>query len=115
MSRRDDHNEEAIKRLDERLDAFEGGRARSASASGGAMGDGYRLLAELIGGVLCGAAVGFGIDQFAHTGPWGVAVGLAVGAGASVYLAARSAQRMGAKALKAQGEIAPVAADDDDD
>lgn len=119
MPRRDDQNEEAIKSLDERLDAFQANRAKSAGPLGAqsAIGDGYRLIAELIGGVLCGVAVGWLFDTYAglHTRPWGLAVGIAVGAGASVYLAARSAQRMGAKALAERGMPPAAPADDDDD
>src|SRR3569833_1608556 len=105
--------------LVERLDAFQANRAKSAGPFGAqkAMGDGYRIIAELIGGVLCGAAVGWLVDTYAglHTRPWGIAVGIAVGAGASVYLAARTAQRMGAKALAESGMPPAVASDDDDD
>jgi ATP synthase protein I len=116
MPRRDDKNEEAIKSLDERLDAFQASRAKSnVLGANRAMGDGYRLLAELIGGVLCGAAVGFGVDYLAHTSPWGIAGGIAVGAGVSVYLAVHSAQRMGAKAMSEGGVAQPAPADDDDD
>ena len=121
MPRRDDHDEEALKRLDKRLDAFEAGRARTGvSPASSSVGEGYRMIAELIGGVLAGAGFGWLFDQAAdryghvHTGPWGLAVGVSLGAGFSVYLAARTAARMGAKAMAESGPVQPVPDDDDD-
>lgn len=115
MPRRDDQDEEALKRLDKRLDAFEAGRARNGrSLDNSAMGAGYRLIAELIGGVLGGAGFGWLFDRFAHTQPWGIAVGVSLGAGFSVYLAARTAARMGAEAQAKSGPVDPVPDDDED-
>jgi ATP synthase protein I len=115
MPRRDDHDEEALKRLDQRLDAFEAGRARSDRSLGNSsIGTGYRLIAELIGGVLGGAGFGWLFDRFAHTQPWGIAVGVSLGAGFSVYLAARTAARMGANAQAKSGPVKPAPDDDDD-
>lgn len=117
MPRRDDKDAEALNRLDERLDAFDKARASKATGAN-ALGAGYRLVAELIGGVLTGAAAGWGVDVLSprltgvHTQPWGVAVGLAIGAGVSVWFAARTAQRMGAAAPNSSGP-APAADDDD--
>ncbi len=117
MPERDDQNEEALKRLDERLDALQAGRSKPAAATvgTGGIGDGYRLLAELIGGVLAGVGFGWLFDRFFHTQPWGIGIGLAVGSGLSVYMAAHSAHRMGQKALARSGYVAPVADDEDDD
>ncbi len=115
MPQPDDRPEEAIHRLSEELQAFEAARARSASFEASrSIGEGYRLLAELIGGVLGGLGVGWLVDQFAHTAPWGLGIGVAAGAGLSVYMAARTAARMGRQALeKTPPDTAAV--DDDED
>ena len=77
------------------------------------MGEGYRLLAGLLGGVLGGVGFGWLFDRFVHTAPWGVVVGLSLGAGVSVYSAARSAVRMGKQIMEADPPKA-VPFDDDD-
>ena len=79
------------------------------------MGEGYRLLAELIGGVLGGVGFGWLVDRFAHTAPWGMAVGVSVGAGMSVFLAVRTAARMGKDMLEKGPPIMAAPLDDDDD
>jgi len=113
MPQSDDRPDEALGRLNEELQAFEAARGRSASwEANRAIGEGYRLLAELIGGVLGGVGCGWLFDHFAHTAPWGIAIGVALGAGLSVYLAAHTVARMGRKAL---GKAPPAAALSEDD
>ena len=59
MPHPDDQRDEARKRLDEGLTAFDKKRARPTSLLGGdagSMGEGYRLLAGLIGGVVLTAS-----------------------------------------------------------
>ena len=41
------------------------------------------MLAELIGGMVGGALIGWVIDRFAGTQPWGLLVMLALGTGAA--------------------------------
>lgn len=117
MPRPDDQPEEALGRLDEALHAFEKSRARPASSFGAdrSIGEGYRLIAELIGGLLGGVGIGWFVDRLAHTAPWGIAIGVSVGAGVSVYLAARTAARMGKQAMEKAGPVEPVPFDDDED
>ena len=103
MSQPDDEGQEALKRLQKRLDTFEGQRAPKAHTGGTAessMGDGYRLLGEVIGGVLGGLGLGWTVDYFAHTTPFGMVVGLLLGTAASAYAAMKSAERMGRNAAK---------------
>lgn len=115
MSRRDDQNDEAFKRLDQGLDAFDAKRSTGARSSlNAANASAYRLVAELIGGLLGGAGIGWLVDKYAHTGPWGIAIGVSIGAGVSVWLAAHTAVRMGQKAMSESGP-APSVPDDDDD
>jgi ATP synthase protein I len=97
MSQPDEDSHEALKRLDQRLDAFDGQRASKAPAEGSVesgVGQGYRLLGEVIGGVLGGIGLGWVVDYFAHTTPFGVVVGLLLGTAASAYAAMKSADRM---------------------
>lgn len=101
-------------RLGEELQAFETARARPTSwRPDRSLGQGYRLVAELIGGVLCGVGFGWLVDQFAGTAPWGVAFGVSLGAGVSVFMAARTAVRMGRQAMEANPPEA-VPFDDED-
>ena len=115
MPKPDDRPEEALGRLSEELKAFESARAGSASSEATrSIGEGYRLLAELIGGVFGGAGLGWLVDRFAHTTPWGLGIGLAAGAGVSVFMAVRTAARMGRQA-SANLPPSAVALDDDDE
>ena len=97
MSQPDEESHEALKRLDKRLDTFDAGRVSKPAAGGSVesgMGQGYRLLGEVIGGVLGGLGLGWAVDYFAHTTPFGVVVGLLLGTAASTYAAVKSAERM---------------------
>ena len=111
----DDPQTEALSRLDRRISAVEA-RRRQAEGTGrsteSGAADGYRLLANLIGGVLCGLAFGWLFDHFAHTSPLGLIGGMLIGTGLGVYTVVRRASQM------SMGMIAPSAApavDDDDD
>ena len=103
MSQPDEESHEALKRLDKRLETFDAGRAPRTAAGGSAesgVGQGYRLLGEVIGGVLGGLGLGWAVDYFAHTTPIGIVVGLLLGTAASAYAAMKSAERMNAAAKK---------------
>ena len=90
----------ALGRLEGRLDAFDAGRAAKPGGQGigESAGDGYRLLGQMLGGVLGGIGLGWLLDHFAHTGPWGVIGGLLIGAGLSIYATVQTASRISAKA-----------------
>jgi len=118
MPNPDDQRDGAFKRLDERLDSLEASRARKSGGLGSetrSAGDGYRLLGELIGGVLGGLGLGWVIDYYAHTPPWGMVGGLLIGLGVSVYMIMRQATRMSVKAEAEQGPTKSVPFDDEDD
>ena len=116
MPKPDESSHGDLKRLDQRLDAFEAGRAGKSSIRGmGGASDGYRLLGEMLGGVLGGLGLGWLIDRLAHTTPWGVLGGLLIGAGMSVYATVRTASRIAARSKTNLGPIASVPDDDEDE
>ncbi len=78
------------------------------------MGEGYRLLGGLIGGVLGGFGLGWTFDHFAHTSPIGLVVGLLAGLALSIVAAVRSASQMSARSVKQTGPIPSVPDDDDE-
>lgn len=110
-----DPRDEALKRLDERLDALAATTRREPRRfeMEGA-GAGYRMIAELIGGVLAGLGLGWLFDRMTGASPIGLILGVLIGAAASVFLVVRSAGRMSA-ALEARRAAARPAAGEDDD
>ena len=108
MPEPDESRDEALRSLNKRLDAFETGRAPPASfTTQRAMGQGYRFLAEVIGGVFGGAGFGWLIDRFAHTTPLGLVGGLLIGTGFSIYVAVTGAARW-AKTESEKTGVPPV-------
>lgn len=95
MAEPDETTTEALKRLDDRLGALKVSQSRErVSFQAGGSGAAYRLIAELVGGVLMGLGFGWLVDRFLHTTPFGLIGGLLVGAGASVFLVVRTASAM---------------------
>jgi ATP synthase protein I len=110
-----DSQDEALKSLEKRLGAAEAAQARNMSPdTHAAMAQGYRFLGEVVGGVLGGVGLGWLLDRFAHTQPWGVVGGLLIGTGFSIFVAVKSATRANSKALAAMGPQ-PRAADEEDE
>jgi ATP synthase protein I len=87
----------ALTRLGERLDAVDALRVRQVKPVGEAagVGEGYRLLGTLIGGVLGGLGLGWFVDRLAHTGPFCMIGGLLIGTAASIYTVVRSTMTSG--------------------
>jgi ATP synthase protein I len=113
---RDAPNQEALRRLDERIGAFEASRARKAEVHKAEQGhDGYRVLADLIGGILGGLGFGWLLDQLLHISPWGLIGGMLIGTGLSIFMVVRTAGRMGNKTSIAPGPDKPLLGDEDDD
>ena len=117
MSNPGESREEAIKRLTESASALEarterkvhdhGVQARAASKA-------WRILAELLGGVFAGLALGFIVDRIFGTVPWGLITGVLLGFGVSVWMARRTAHRLMAQA-KLEGEPKSVPFEDDEE
>ncbi|HWU81099.1 MAG TPA: AtpZ/AtpI family protein [Caulobacter sp.] len=104
MPKADEPNDKAFNSLDARLDAFEAKKAAEKPAkaeSERANQDGYRLLADLIGGVLVGLGFGWLLDRYVHTSPWGMVGGLLIGMGLAIFSVVRKATKMSAQASAA--------------
>jgi ATP synthase protein I len=117
MPKPEESDQGALGRLEGRLDAFEAGRESRplALGVGDSAGEGYRLLGQMLGGVLGGIGLGWLVDHFAHTGPWGLVGGLLIGAGLSLYATVQTASRISARAAAKSGPIASAPDDEDDD
>ena len=102
--------------LEARLDAFDKRRSRPITPEQGQdLSAGYRLLASLIGGVLAGVGLGWTLDHFVGTGPWGMVGGLLIGSTVSIISVVRAAGRMSEKAEKAAPPTTAAAFDDEDE
>ena len=117
MSTSPESREEAIKRLNEQADALEKRTERAQAhevAGQKAAGDAWRIIADLFGGVLIGLGLGFLVDRFAGTAPWGLIIGVLLGFAVSIWMARRTANRIMAQA-KAEGVVAKAVPFDDDE
>src|SRR3546814_10671724 len=88
--------------LEERLDRAEAAEAKRAGSGAPESDANYRLgnrvLAALLGGMLGGALIGWLIDRFAGTSPWGLLGMLALGvvvAFRNIFRIANEASRRG--------------------
>ena len=84
-----------LQRLGERLDQM--GARREGEAGPGPRSDpsafarGFRLSTELVAGVLVGAFIGWALDRWLGTSPWGMMVFLLLGFAAGVINVVRTA------------------------
>jgi ATP synthase protein I len=117
MTDPDPHDGKALDRLGEKLQAFErqrsGGGSSFVDESG--VGEGYRLLGALLGGVLGGLGFGWLFDKFVHTSPWGLIGGLLIGTVGGIYSVVSAASRMSGKATAMSGPAKPAPQDDEKD
>lgn len=83
-------------------------------ARGAAMGEAFKIVAELVVGVVVGGGIGWSLDRVLGTGPWLLVLFLLLGFAAGMSNVIRTARRMqaGAEALQ---RGAPSVADDDID
>jgi len=86
-----------LKSLGERLESVNTGRppdrgpGASPPADHSAMARGFRLSTELVGGVLLGAALGWLLDRWLGSSPWGLIVLVLLGFAAGVLNVMRAA------------------------
>ncbi|HEX3888445.1 MAG TPA: AtpZ/AtpI family protein [Phenylobacterium sp.] len=112
----DDPPEEALKSLDERLGTAEAAQARKMSGdTHAAIAQGYRFVGEVVGGVLGGVGLGWLLDHYAHTQPWGMIGGLLIGSGVSIFTAMTTAARTSRLELERQAPAPSVPHDEDED
>jgi ATP synthase protein I len=112
----DETRKEAIDRLQQRAGALHARTVQTPRDYGSqAAGYGYRLLGVLLGGVLVGLGFGFAIDRIAKTSPWGTIIGVLVGFTVSVWMAVRSARRMGEEYAREWGPPKDLGPGDDED
>jgi ATP synthase protein I len=108
--------EETIKRLTAQADSL---RARAIPEppqyGGAAVGYGYRIMAEMLGGVFVGLGLGWGFDLVVGSMPWGIIAGTLLGFGVSIWLAVHSAKKLSARALKEYGPPRDLPDDADED
>lgn len=106
MSLSKESREEAIKRLNHSASQLEARTRAEAVASVEAqkvVGQAWRIVAELVGGVFIGLGLGVGADFMFGIRPGGVIGGVLLGFALSFFMARRTAQRLMAEA-KALGE-----------
>ncbi len=118
MSLEPESREEAIARLQKSASDLEARTARQLSheaAGQAAASQAWRILADLFGGVFVGLAIGFVVDRFAGTGPWGLIGGVLLGFAVSVFMAWRTAQRLMAQAKASGVEPKSVPFDEDEE
>jgi ATP synthase protein I len=98
-----------LKSLGERLDKKKTGRlpgngpGASPAADHSAMARGFRLSTELVGGVLLGAALGWLLDRWLGSSPWGLIVLVLLGFAAGILNVMRAAGVVSSGGPKAPG------------
>lgn len=118
MSLPPESREEAIKRLTESASDLEARTTRKESmdlAASKVTSQAYKIIAELVGGVLIGLAAGFIADRFLGTTPWGIIGGVLLGFALSIYMARRTANRLMAQAKASGVEPKSIPFDDEED
>lgn len=53
---------------------------------------GWRMVTELVAGIMLGAGLGYGIDQVAATAPWGLIIGVLLGSVAGIRVMLNTAK-----------------------
>jgi ATP synthase protein I len=109
--------EEALKSLNERAAALDARTQRPTGQHAGeqAVGQAYRIIAELIGGVVVGLALGFVADRLFRTTPWGLIGGVLLGFAVSIWMARNTANRLMALAKQDAEPLPSVPFDDDEE
>lgn len=83
---------------------------------GAAMGQAFKIAAELVAGVAFGAVVGWSLDRYSETsGPWFLIVFLVLGFAAGMLNVIRTAQQMQAKSEPLQRSAPSVRDVDEED
>ncbi len=103
--------------LGKRLDVVHARKAPPAGnnrARGNALGEAFKIVAELVVGVVVGGGIGWALDKALGTRPWLLVLFLILGFAAGMSNVVRTARRMQAASEPMQ-RSAPSVPDDDDD
>jgi len=84
--------EDALSDLRRRVDAARGTGPQDAPPPRSPAALALRFGGEFGGGVIVGALLGYGVDHFLHTSPWGILIGLMLGFAAGLVNIVRVAQ-----------------------
>ena len=92
---------ERLRRLDERLGSIKAGeeaeaaKVRKQEGDPSAIGKAMRLSSEFVGGIIAGGLLGWVVDRFAGTSPWGLIIFLMLGFGAGIRNLLRASNMLG--------------------
>jgi len=88
-----DPDGKTLRDLDARLKAIDARKrqAKDKPAEAG-MNAGYQALGSLFGGILVGLGLGWVVDHYVHTTPWGMLVGTLLGLAAAIYTIVKAGQ-----------------------
>lgn len=105
-----DSLEKKLEALDQKLKAVEARKSAENREQGTAvkmnnMGLAYRMVIDLIAGVVFGVFIGIGIDRVFGTAPWGLIVMVMIGLAAGIRIMLQSAKRFEADRIKTQSEV----------
>ena len=82
---------DALKALSDKLEATKKSHeVPDVQREKSGMGEGLKYASEFSAAVIVGAALGYGVDKFAGSAPWGMLVGLLLGFGAGVMNVVRA-------------------------
>lgn len=86
-------DKDALKALSEKLEATKKAHQEPENRSEkSGMGEGLKYASEFSAAIIAGALLGYIVDKFAGTGPWGLLIGLLLGFGAGVMNVVRAAK-----------------------
>ena len=102
------------KRLDD-VASRKGPARQNDAGRGRAFGDAFKIVGELVVGVVVGGGVGWFLDRQFHTMPWLLVLCLILGFAAGMSNVIRTARQMQAESEPLQRAAKSVTDDDDDD
>ncbi len=103
-----------LEALSAKLDAINSRKTEAPDTSqnpSSNMAQGFKYASEFSAAVLVGSALGWAIDYFIGTAPWGLVVGLILGFCAGVMNVVRAAR----EGMDGSGEDLPLGFDEDED
>lgn len=108
-----------LERLGSRLGEIASGREQSAKAErrkasdASGLGQAFRLSAEFIAGVIAGGFLGWMLDSFVGSSPWGFIIGLLLGFGSGMLNMLRASGELNRKATSDKPPVPARRPEDD--